>query len=392
MRKILTIIIIVALSIQITSLKGFEPELSTSYWPTDDWQTEEPENVQMDEDLLNTMDTYINESIFGLDSIVLVKNGYIVFERYYRGYSKDVAHQLYSCTKSVTSALVGIAIDQGLFTLNDYVLDYFDEYTFENVDSRKQNITIEHLLNMQSGLDWDEWSIDYFNSLNQYNRMLSSLDWVQFILDTPMATEPGSTFVYCGGASHLLQAIIDRTANVSAMEFANTYLFDPLGINVDIWTSSPNNVVCGAHGLHLTPRDMAKFGYLFMNNGSWDGHQIIPKDWVWNTTRNNFIMGYYDSVPINYGYQWWAQAERLDYYTFYASGYQGQRIHCFPELDLIFITTASIVPDWFYLLETYIIPAITEFENTTDNLSPIYLLYPIMGLVVIINKKKKMLI
>jgi CubicO group peptidase (beta-lactamase class C family) len=340
-------------------------EAPMDYWPTDDWITKNPEDVQMNSTILGKFREYANKSLLGLNGLIIIKSGYLVFEEYFKDWDSLSPHQLYSTTKSVTSALVGIAVDQGLFSVDDPVLNFFSEYSFDNIDSRKLNMTVEHLLNMQSGLDWDEWTYDYYNPNNHYNQMLSSPDWVQYILDKPMATDPGSTFVYCGGASHLLQAIIDRTASLSTLDFAKQFLFDPLGITPGLWESSPNYVVCGAHDLHLTPRDMAKFGYLFMNNGSWDGKQLISKNWILNSTRVKPIQVSTNyGNPISYGYQWWVQNETFDYYLYYTSGLYGQRIHCFPDLDLIFVTTSEISYDWNFLIKNYVILSITEFDST----------------------------
>jgi CubicO group peptidase (beta-lactamase class C family) len=153
--------------------------------------TKTPDEVQMNSEVLDHFREYANEELYGLNSLLIVRSGYLIFEEYFKGWNAEYPHQLYSTTKSVTSALVGIAIDQGLFNVNDSVLGFFPDYSFANLDSRKQNMTVEHLLNMKSGLDWDEWSYDYFNSNNHYNQMLNSLDWVQYILDRPMATNPG---------------------------------------------------------------------------------------------------------------------------------------------------------------------------------------------------------
>ncbi len=345
-----------------------QSELSRNYWPTEGWITKSPEEVQMNSTILSDFKEYATDQLLGINGLVIVKSGYLIFEEYYKGWQVDFPHQLYSTTKSVTSALVGIAVDQGLFTVDDYVLEFFPEYNFSNVDSRKHNMTVEHLLNMQTGLDWNEWTYDYFNSNNHYNHMLNSPDWVQYTLDKPMATIPGTSFVYCGGASHLLQAIIDRTVNITTFQFAQQYLFQPLGISPGSWGSSPSNVVCGAHDLHLTPRDMAKFGYLFMNNGSWDGRQVISKNWVMDSTRNKHTqVSSTNGNPVNYGYQWWVQEETFDYYMYYTSGLFGQRIHCFPELDLIFVTTSEISYDWNSLIKNYLMRSITDYTPSTES-------------------------
>ena len=411
MKKPLIALLLIFIIFNLNSCTEIKTEAPKTNWPTGDWITLSPEDVQMNSTILDEFRRHTEENLFSLNGLIIIRNGYLVLEEYFRGWDADQAHELYSTTKSVSSALVGIAVDQGLFSVNDSVLDFFPEYTFNNVDSRKQNITVENLLNMKSGLNWDEWSYNYFHPDNHYNQMLNSPDWIQYILDKPMVTDPGSIFVYCGGASHLLQAIIDRTANISSLEFATQFLFEPLGIFPGPWLSSPNNIVCGAHGLHLTPRDMAKFGYLFMNNGSWKGVQIISKNWVLNSTRVKPSFIYTNNGnPINYGYQWWVQSESFDYYLFYTSGLYGQRIHCFPELDMIFVTTSEFSYDWNFLIQRYVIPSITDYnssisssqEDTSSHIeissdsdastqkTSVGIIIPICGLLMfLVNRKKR---
>ncbi len=402
MKKLVLVLLISQLLVNLNLLTILRAETSQDYWPTADWQTISPEEVQVNSTYLTQFWNYADQYLTSLNSLIIIKSGYLIFEKYYRGWDSTQAHELYSTTKSVTSALVGIAVDQGLFSVDDYVVDFFPEYSFDNLDSRKQNMTVEHLLNMRSGLDWDEWSYDYFNVNNHYNQMLNSIDWVKNVLNRPMANDPGSTFEYCGGASHLLQAIITKSTNISSLEFANQFLFEPLGIDPGPWLSSPNNVVCGAHGLDLTPRDMAKFGYLFMHNGTWDGKEIISKDWVVNSTRIKPSYIYTSSGnPIRYGYQWWVQDSTFDYYMFYTSGLYGQRIHCFPELDLIFVTTSEVSYDWNSLIESFIIPSATEFDpakvttpttqleptskfDSTSNGSTIGIVFPFLGILMLL--------
>ncbi|MHA2330794.1 MAG: serine hydrolase domain-containing protein [Candidatus Hodarchaeales archaeon] len=332
------------------------PEESSS-WPKEDWKTTTPEEQEMNSTVLGTMISHIEERVTGMHSVLVIRNGYIVEEEYFNDWDRDLEHELYSCTKSVTSALVGIAIDQGYFEIDDYVLDFFPDKEFENVDERKQNMTVKHLLQMKSGLEWDEWSTDYMVYSNPVQKMLKSDDWVKHVLDQPMVEEPGSKFTYNTGISHVLSAIIQKTTKVTTFSFAKQYLFDPLGIELGYWMTSPQDIVWGGAGLQLTPRDMAKFGLLFLNNGNWDGKQIVSEEWVEKSTHEYFHL--WDATY--YAFQWWIFPETFDYFTFTASGYKGQWITVIPDLNLLVIFTADSTSSFYRdLLTNYIIPAVTS--------------------------------
>ncbi len=166
-----------------------------------------------------------------------------------------------SATKSITGTLIGIAIDKGLIDSVDHkLLDFFPDRTFANVDTQKQSITLRHVLSMSSGLDWPH------NGLNEYLEpgMEASKDWVQFVLDRPMAAAPGSVFVYNSGGSHLLSAVIQKATGMSALDFAQKHLFAPLGITNVTWATDPQGINFGAANLAMSPRDMAKLGYLYL--------------------------------------------------------------------------------------------------------------------------------
>ncbi len=167
-----------------------------AYWPTYSWRVSTPYEQGMDETFLQQMFMDIDSVNLNIDSVVVVRNGYIVAEKYYPPYEQDTLHEMYSITKSVISALVGIAIQKGYInSIEDPVLDYFPDRSFENDDPLKRSITLEHLLTMSSGLAWD------------YQEMISSRDWIQYTLDQPMATKPGTEFHYNSGNSHVLSAI-----------------------------------------------------------------------------------------------------------------------------------------------------------------------------------------
>jgi CubicO group peptidase (beta-lactamase class C family) len=322
-------------------------------WPTDGWQTSSPEAQGMDSTLLAEMLDNIIQRGVNIHSLLVVRDGYLVLEAYRHPYTADIPHQIYSATKSITSALVGIAIEQGYIQgIDQPILDFFADRTIANLDDSKRAITIDHLLSMSSGLDWTD---EMFN-LSTNNEMLGSPDQVQFVLDRPMANEPGERYVYNSAGSHLLSAIIEQTTGQTALAFAQANLFAPLGIQTTYWTTDLQGRNLGGTGMQLTPRDMAKFGYLFLNGGMWDGQQVISSEWVDTATQKHI-----DARPIadGYGYQWW-----VDFRGYYAaSGYGGQYIIVVPAENLVVVMTSELsnsdtIVQRETILQDYILPAI----------------------------------
>ncbi|MFX0063021.1 MAG: serine hydrolase domain-containing protein [Candidatus Hermodarchaeota archaeon] len=358
-------------STDVASTKASIPD----YWPTTDWLESSPQEQGMDPMKIIEMKNYIEEQAFDIDSIIVVRNGYIVLEEYFNFYTQDTLHQLHSVTKSFTSALIGIAIDRGFIeSVELKVLDFFPNRTFVNVDSRKQSMTLKDLLTMRTGLEWDEWTYPYTDGRNSVIQMAYSGDAIQFVLDLPMVSDPGESFTYCSGASHLLGAILHQTTGSTTLEFANEYLFEPLGITNLQWTRDTQGLYYTGGGLSLTPRDMAKFGYLFLNNGTWDGEQIISADWVIESTATSLLL--WDLG--GYGYQWWTYPT-LGIYQ--ASGLYRQSIFVVPDYDMVVIFTADIRegsdPE-LGLLYHFIIPAITGDTPTSTPLGFKVLLPPMV--------------
>lgn len=265
------------------------------YWPTDGWRTSTPEEQGMNSTKLIEMEAFVNSSALSPYEIIVVRNGYIVHEKYFVSYrSFNRTEPIYSCTASVMSSLIGIAIDQGyLDNVSQTVLSFFPDKVFANPDSRKDSMTIEHLLTMTHGLVWEENT--------DYGPLTLSSDWIQYLLDKPMAHDPGTVVEYCSGAPHILSAIIQNVTGMTTAAFAETYLFGPLGITDYEWAVDEQGINDGGRGLSLTPHDMAKFGYLYLNNGSWDSDQIIPSTWVSLSSLGQF---YVNNIK-RYGYGWW---------------------------------------------------------------------------------------
>jgi len=320
------------------------------YWPTEAWRVAAPDEQGMDAALLGQMLEAIDEQNLNINSLVVVHNGYIVFEKYYPPYKQDTLNEIYSVTKSVVSALIGIAIQEGhINSVDDLVLDFFPERTFENENDLKQSITLEHLLTMSSGLEWD------------FDEMVASRDWVQYVLDKPMYIKPGTAFHYNSGNAHVLSAIIQETSGLNTQDFAQQHLFDFLGISEIKWQRDIDGISIGGWGLKMTPRDMAKLGYLYLNQGRWDGRQIIPTEWITASIKR------YVQVPeplepwdLYMGYLWWLHEDGL----YAAHGMKGKFIYVIPESDLVVVITANISDDKFaqpqLLIRDYIIPAVIE--------------------------------
>ena len=317
------------------------------------WSGIYPELVQMDSSVLDNMINDVESNNYRVYSILIIKNGFLVKEWYQIPYDKDYLFRVYSVSKSVTSTLIGIALSKGYInSLDEFVLDYFPDYDIAYPSLQKDAMTIWHLLTMTTGLHWPEY-YPYNDPRNPYNTWKASEDHVGFVLNRTMVAHPGTTFNYNTGASHLLSAIIQRATNMSTLEFANQYLFGPLSIEESRWLEDPQGVAGGGDNLYLKPRDMAKIGYLFLKEGNWEGKKIISENWVRTSTSAIVNWG----GELNYGYQWWIDADD-DLYR--ALGYGGQQINVFHTQDLIVVFTGmNLNFDYAsFLLDNYILPAV----------------------------------
>jgi len=270
------------------------------YWPTHGWQPSTPEEQGLESQSIVRLLREIHAHMPRLHSLLLVRNGRVVAEVYYYPFGPDWRHGVASCTKAVMSSLVGVAIQQGyLHSTKQHLLDFFPDRSIANRDARKEAITIEHLLTMSSGLHCIYTDLE----VTLYE-MRASADWVQFMLDQPMDYEPGTQFFYNSGASHLISAILTRATGRPMLELAREHLFGPLGIRDVSWASDPQGNTRGWGHLQLQPRDMARFGYLFLNDGVWEGRRVLPPGWVAESTRLHF-----DPWPRGHGYGllWWLQ-------------------------------------------------------------------------------------
>ncbi len=326
-----------------------EPE----YWPTQEWRSSTPEAQGMDSKLLAQMLEEVSSNQTNIHSVLVIRNGYMVAEAYFHPYTRDTKIDIQSITKSVIGALVGIAIRDGnIQSVNDKLLSFFPKRTIENPSSSKNSIRLKHLLSMTSGFPCQE-----FSSSGQ--SMEQSSGWVQYMLDLPVDTRPGRTFGYCDGNPHLLSAIVQITTGRDTREFANQELFKPLGIPAveeTDWGTDPQGIPNGGYGLNLRPVDLAKIALLYLQNGKWDGQQLLPAGWVADSTKQ------YIQKPEGpgYGYLWTVYPDKGRYS---ALGVKGQQIHVYPSRNLIVIVTSELetfmeAPEVERMLDKYILPAI----------------------------------
>jgi CubicO group peptidase (beta-lactamase class C family) len=301
-------------------------------WPTNGWQTSTPEEQGMDSGQLAGLIDF--GSKHSLDSLLIVRHGKIVIEAYYAPYTPAIPHAVNSVTKAVISTLTAIAWKEGLLDTPDHkVLDFFDPHNIANLSDRKTAITVQNLLDMTSGFDWSEGLSGFTSPL----AMEQSPDWAKFVLDRPMLNAPGETFYYDSGNPHVLSAILTKLTGTSALDYARTKLFGPLGIEEVYWRHDPQGNSSGGYGLYLKPRDMAKIGYLYLCDGVWAGKQLLPPAWIDKIKHAKVDMHESWEPGLRYSNLFWALPER---HTYMAVGHHGQVIMIFPDLDMVAVTTS----------------------------------------------------
>ncbi len=286
------------------------------------------------------MEDIIDQKYGSIKSILIFKDNKLLVEEYFFGYSHNEPQQNRSCTKSVTSILLGIALDRHKDVNTDQsIFTFFPEYNFLKTEGREK-ITLDHVLTMMSGFQWDDIP----------GEMFESDDCFQFILSRPLETEPGEKFNYNSGCSILLGGVISYLENINTQVFAENFLFSPLGITDYIWeTHKDGTLQCGS-GLSLRPRDMAKIGLLVLNDGRWQDKKIVSKEWIRESTKPHVP----ESTFFDYGYQWWHHSRNTmqwwkvpnsvspdEHDLIIAMGHGGQYIMIIRDLNLVIVTTAS---------------------------------------------------
>lgn len=330
---------------------------SGSVTPTKGWSTCSPEEQDLDSAVLSLADQRIRGNYPNVFSLLVVRHGYLVYEKYYNGVESSTANPVYSVTKSVMSALTGIAVREKLIQgENQKVSDLLPEYFTQVDDTRKKDITVREVLTMTGGLE----PID-----NNYGSFYASGDFLAYTVKQRLTDLPGTKFDYNTGLPQFLSVAISKKSGMDTRKFAEKYLFSQIGMSPGEWDRDSKGYYCGGTGLYLTSRDMAKFGYLYLHKGQWDGRQVIPQDWVEKSTKKQVSQ----NAKTDYGYLFWVEPMRdpvkgVTYDAFRADGAGGQKIVIIPKLDLIAVVTADVRKssidgkDNQNIVSDYVLPAV----------------------------------
>ncbi|MGB2964505.1 MAG: serine hydrolase [Anaerolineales bacterium] len=337
MRKSIFILIIIT-----ALLAGCKPNtgnlIDINYTPLvkDGWEVSTPEEQGLDPMLF--ADLYFNASkLDTIYSLLVVKNGFIVTEQYYNEGSSEQKAFIQSISKSYISALVGLALDQGCITsIDQKMIEFFPEYKDQIKDPRKEQIAIRDLLQMRSGYPWEETHEDLWAGL-------ASGDYMPLLVGFPLTSDPGEVFQYSNWTSWLLGVIVTRACDTDLKAFAQEYLLTPIGSDVGDWWSDQYGYYYSAFG--FTARDLARFGMLYLNDGEFDGSQVISKKWVDDSLQTYSEDAWTIKIgrnikDIGYGYQWWSARSGDHHYT-YAWGHGGQLIVLLDEFDMIIVLTGD---------------------------------------------------
>jgi CubicO group peptidase (beta-lactamase class C family) len=340
-------------------------------WPTKQWDTSTPESEGLNPDSLSAFSDKLASGELGyIDGMLVIRNGKIVFEKEYTNdyvslykatntepgkynyydpewhpyYKGTRLHTLQSVSKSFTAAAIGIAIKNGFITSADEkIMGYFSDYESISPDPRRDEMTIKDVLTMQTGIAWDESSMPYTDTTSNCVQMEASPDWVQYVIDRPMAFKPGEKWEYNSGATMLLSYLIKKATGKDLTKYLEENLFNELGIQDYYWKHTPMGLTDAEGGLYLTPRDLAKFGYLYLHDGTWDGKRVLPKDWVATNTADPIDLSF--SPVFKYGHQWWLITYGDSGISMLASGLGGQRMLVIPEFNIVAVFTGWNVYD-----------------------------------------------
>ena len=350
-----------------------QSSLKAQGWPLKDWPIAAPHSQLMNTDSLRAFDEAIASGKYGhVDAMIVTRHGKLVYQKKYahdydkiygdaaakRGglnqldpgsqynyynpwwhpfYRRGELHSLQSVTKTITSVLIGVATARKEFPdLSTTVLSFFDTTQVSNIDDRKRKLTIRHLLTMTAGFEWNE-NLSYSDPRNDCTQMEASFDWIKFVIDKPMAAEPGQSFNYNSGASQLLSYIFRHATGKDIEEYASLYLFSPLGINQYFWKRIPTGLADTEGGLYLAATDLAKIYYLYLKDGNWNGKQLVTAEWVKASVTPAITVG----RAVKYGYKWWLYEYGNDNQKFVwaGSGFGGQLPIIIPEYDIVAVFT-----------------------------------------------------
>jgi CubicO group peptidase (beta-lactamase class C family) len=356
----------------LTTMAFSEKPGEQTAWPGKDWSRDTPARVGLDEKIFTDFADDLGNGKYGLiDSFDVIRCGKQVFHRDYshdygsiygneaktRGplnarltgsynyfdpawhpyYHGTAMHSMQSVSKTVTSVIMGIAKTRGDFKagLHTPVLHYFDVSKVQNVDDRKKRMTLENVLTMSTGLEWNEENVSYDDPRSDSSLMEATDDWVQYVIDKPMAEEPGKHFNYSSGATELLAYIFKKETGQDIEEYGKKYLFEPLAIDY-YWKRTPLAVIDTEGGLYLRGEDLAKIGYLYLHDGMWNGKRIVSSDWV----KQSLIPRLAGEYGMKYGYKWWLYPRKEPgHFVWMCLGFGGQRLMVLPEEQLIVVFT-----------------------------------------------------
>ena len=303
----------------------------------DDWPVSIPAAQGLDP--MQVAELYYNaaklETIYGL---LVVKDGYLVAEKYFNGASIDELSKRASVTKSYTSALVGLALEKGyVSSVEQKMLDFFPDLASGITDTRKEQITVRQMLQMRAGYPWEETDAALWDALWDG-------EYLSDIVSIPLTADPGTTFQYSNLTAHWIGIIVARAANTDLKSFGEEYLFSPLGVEVgEDWNRDLDGYYIGCGDIQFTARDMAKFGLLYLNGGEYEGNQIIAADWVQDSLRT-YSQRAWDNIgqfrDIGYGYQWWS-ARAGEHDVNFAWGHGGNLIVLIHDLEMVVVVTAD---------------------------------------------------
>jgi len=330
--------------------------------PADQWTLVTPASVGMDAATLAQVPAALDAN-GGVSALLVMRHGKPVLEEYRNGYGKDTLHDMRSATKSITSLLVGMAIDEHDLGGVDDTLAQWLSADYPGAPVLARGLVLENLLTMQSGLDCNDW--DGSSPGNEEN-MYGAQDWVQFYLNLASVRPPATATVYCTGNPVALGHVLKNATHQSVVAFAQSHLFGPLGITSPRWNLYDNGTQTDTGGhLQMRPRDMARIGQLALQRGAWNGTQLVSSAWIDASTARH---GAFDASPLDgYGYLWWHSTDRIGLATvetFYANGAGGQFIFVTPALDLVTVMTGenydnpSSVERAHLLYGAFVLPAV----------------------------------
>ncbi len=346
----------------------------------DGWQTASLENESVASEKIISMVEGIRSGEYkNISSVLIVRDGKLILEEYFprdeadqraKAFRRVAPQEITSATKSVTSALIGIAIDRHLIRdVDEKVSTFFPDYTDLFADEAKGKLRLRDLLTMSAGLSWDEWTVPYGDPRNSHIQMLRSPDPVRFVLEQKAVAPPGTRFDYSSGISLALGQIIRRVSGLPVDKFAERNLFEPLGITDFYWSKYPDEIVQAGGGLFIRPRDVAKIGHLYLDGGRWNGKQVVSERWIKESTTKHISASLIPKAARadGYGYQWWLSSipngeHAIDTYS--ARGRGGQFVLIAPAERLVIVFTSPPENPFTFqpldLIERHILPAFQE--------------------------------